>query len=1085
MINYRLGLHIGTHSIGWCMMHITEKGIPVDIIDSGVRIFSNGREPTNKRGIPGDPLAVERTMVRSMRRGNDRYAMRKRNVLKQLRKFDLLPKEIDFSQKKIMELNKLELRSLAVERKLEPYEISLAIYHLQKARGFKSNRKDNQRADKNELSGMKLGINNLSKVLNSQYTLGQYLYKRQKDRGLSSKFRPNTENKNMPLYEFYASREMVENEFNAIWEYQKQYYPTLLTEEAYKSIHKAIFYQRPLKPQPKGKCTIIAYEDRADWAFPSSQHFRIIKEINNLKFDQPESVRGSRLDSAQRRKLYNELCSQYSLTFNQIKRLLGLSTTHEFNLDTNGRDRLKGDETAKLMREEDRFGVAWDQLNLQEQDNIIGKLIQDDTRHPEYMDDETLTHWLINKYKLSPIQAQKVINTSFPSSCCNFGKTIITSILPKMVNEGMFESEAIKECGYNPHKEDVYKIYEQLPYYGKILEKHVVKNEKSSDPNVKEYGRISNPTVHIVFNQLRVLLNRLKENHGTWPQEIVIEMERNLKKGTKEITKIIREIQNNSKKQDNWRNEIERIKGQTATKEDYLRMKLWEELAENPTHRKCIYTGRTINISMLFSDEVQIDYILPYSKTLDNSPANLVLMTTQGALIKNNQIPYTAFSDQSEEYGYQKILERSRSLPKSKQWRFRPDAMEIFNSKAALIEDNSNIDNDNKKLIETGLDAFAVRPLRDTHYIPKLCKKYLGTICLKGERGVIATPGTLTSLLRGSWGLNDMLQDQKYDYRRYIVNALVLSLTNYFIVRKIADAARLEEIKGIKITRTIGNEKPFALFDWEKLQTSLNKNIVSFKPDHGKGGKLHDDTYYGYIGITAKNMAQIVVRKPLNSIKTIDDVEYIREAGIRNKIKNFIGTRTDIQEALQEFSTNKELNPFGIKYIRMVDEKPRNILVDIKKDLYGKPIKVAQGGSNHHAEIYCPKNGDKAGNWQMEIIKTFDVNQKQFIPQWKIDYPDAELIMILHINDMVTYEENSQIEIRRVKKISSAKSVFLTPHNVTKEKEEETMWGASAKQLQLKNARRVLVKIDGSVYDPFNIITLNKSSAVIATKKVI
>src|SRR5262249_48533534 len=154
-----------------------------------------------------------------------------------------------------------------------------------------------------------------------------------------------------------------------------------------------------------------------------------------------------------------------------------------------------------------------------------------------------------------------------------------------------------------------------LPYYGKILDKHVVKNEKSSDKMVRDYGRIANPTVHIALNQIRRLMNKLKERYGIWPEEIVIEMARNLKNGTKEVSRIVKEIEKNTKQREKWSADIEQYKGSKATNDDFIKMKLWEELAKDPTQRKCIYTGRTINQSMLFSgNQVQIDHILPYSR---------------------------------------------------------------------------------------------------------------------------------------------------------------------------------------------------------------------------------------------------------------------------------------------------------------------------------------------------------------------------------------------------------------------------------------------------------------------------------------
>ena len=62
----RLGLDIGTNSIGWWLYKTApNKGI-IEHIAGGVRIFSDGRKN-------GDPLNLKRREARSSRRMRDRY----------------------------------------------------------------------------------------------------------------------------------------------------------------------------------------------------------------------------------------------------------------------------------------------------------------------------------------------------------------------------------------------------------------------------------------------------------------------------------------------------------------------------------------------------------------------------------------------------------------------------------------------------------------------------------------------------------------------------------------------------------------------------------------------------------------------------------------------------------------------------------------------------------------------------------------------------------------------------------------------------------------------------------------------------
>lgn len=73
-IKYRLGLDMGTNSIGWAAVKIDEKGNPVGVLDMGVRIFPDGRDEQSKQSN-----AVDRRVARGQRRRRDRYLRRRRD----------------------------------------------------------------------------------------------------------------------------------------------------------------------------------------------------------------------------------------------------------------------------------------------------------------------------------------------------------------------------------------------------------------------------------------------------------------------------------------------------------------------------------------------------------------------------------------------------------------------------------------------------------------------------------------------------------------------------------------------------------------------------------------------------------------------------------------------------------------------------------------------------------------------------------------------------------------------------------------------------------------------------------------------
>ena len=67
--SYRLGLDVGSNSLGWFVVWLDEKGEPTGLGPGGVRIFPDGRDPQSKKSN-----AADRRVARGMRRRRDRYS---------------------------------------------------------------------------------------------------------------------------------------------------------------------------------------------------------------------------------------------------------------------------------------------------------------------------------------------------------------------------------------------------------------------------------------------------------------------------------------------------------------------------------------------------------------------------------------------------------------------------------------------------------------------------------------------------------------------------------------------------------------------------------------------------------------------------------------------------------------------------------------------------------------------------------------------------------------------------------------------------------------------------------------------------
>jgi CRISPR-associated endonuclease Csn1 len=128
-IPYRLGLDLGTNSIGWCVTDLgkPDKGgrmHPVRIRRMGVRIFPDGRDPQS-----GASLAQERRLPRSARRRRDRFLDRRAALMNLLIHHGLMP--ADPAERKALEaLDPWRLRAEGLDRRLTLPELGRAIFHL-------------------------------------------------------------------------------------------------------------------------------------------------------------------------------------------------------------------------------------------------------------------------------------------------------------------------------------------------------------------------------------------------------------------------------------------------------------------------------------------------------------------------------------------------------------------------------------------------------------------------------------------------------------------------------------------------------------------------------------------------------------------------------------------------------------------------------------------------------------------------------------------------------------------------------------------------------------------------------------------
>jgi CRISPR-associated endonuclease Csn1 len=841
-MRYRLALDLGSTSLGWAMLRLTADSAPCAVIKAGVRIFSDGRSPKD-----GSSLAVTRREARAMRRRRDRLLKRKARMMRTLVTHGFFPTE-DAKRKLLETINPYTLRAKGLDGALTPEEFARALFHINQRRGFKSNRKTDKKD--NDSGALKTAINKLRQAIRAEgcRTVGEWLARRDaKGETVRARYRetrvPREDGKTRidKSYDLYIDRAMIEQEFDVLWAKQAELNPALFNETARAELKDALLFQRNLRPVKPGRCTLLPDESRAPLALPSTQRARMYQEVNHLRI-LSEGLRETTLSLKQRDDLIAALEQNSKRSFTQIKKLLGLSGSVQFNFEDPKRQELKGNTTSAILSGPKLFGAAWFDFDEARQDEIVGQLVGEEN-------EARLIHWLHAQTGVEETRAELIANTGLPEGYGSLSVKALARILPALRFEVITYDKAVLAAGFDHHSNispsATGEILMTLPYYGHALQRHVgFGSGVPSDSDEKRYGRIANPTVHIGLNQVRLVVNTLIKRYGH-PSEVIVELARDLKQSKEQRDEDSKRQADNQRRNARMRADIANAMGiseERVRSRDLQKMLLWEELSFNVADRRCPYSGEQISVQMLLSDEVEIEHILPFSETLDDSLNNKTVAMRQANRRKGNNSPWRAFGAQAVDgFVFAEILARAEGMPKAKRYRFAADGYQQW-----LRDDK----------------GFLARALNDTRYLSKVAREYLSLICPQATRVI---PGRMTAMLRAKFGLNDVLglngEKNRNDHRHHAVDACVIAVTDQGLLQRFAQASA--SAREQQLNRLV-DDMPLP---WDSYRENVARAIsniwVSHKPDHGHEGAMHNDTAYSLLGD-----GRVGVHKAVDGVRT-------------------------------------------------------------------------------------------------------------------------------------------------------------------------------------------------------------------------
>lgn len=989
MGSYTLGLDIGSNSIGWALL---DTGKKPSIIDMGVRVFPEGVDRDTK-GLEKSKNATRRE-ARCARRTHQRRNLRKELLLSTLQTAGLLPKN-ESELRSLFHTNPYQLRKKGLDDKLEPYEFGRVLYHLSQRRGFKSNRKSGKAKEDSVVIN---GANTLQTEMDNKgcRTIGEYFA------GLNPE--------EQRIRGQYTFRSMYEKEFDLLWAKQAEFYLEVLSEILRKKVRdEIIFFQRPLKPTDEliGECELEPGEKRCprgDWY---ARRFRLLQDVNNLVIQNPDGTE-QKLSSDQRKTILDELSQKEKLPFNKIRKKLGLLETQKFNAEyrigKSGKtvESLKGDTFSAGMKSKNVFGSKkWDAIDEQEKMKLNEWLVG--------IEDDQLGEKLRSEYGFNDKQIEAVLKISLPQGYMSFSRKAIIKLL-EFMEQGAITSEA-RAVAYRDRK--------------------VTGVEKENLDKLPMPEDLRNPIVNKALFEVRKVVNAIVREYDK-PVKIKIEMARDVQGSSRQREELHWKMLENEKRNEDARKRIrEDIGIAKPTRYDVIKYKLWEECG-----RTCPYTGKHISQTTLFgpNPEFQVEHILPYDRSLDDSYMNKTLCEVhENKDIKKNQTPYEAYSHNAEKY--EQILERvnKSQMPYPKKRKFWQK--------------------------EIDLDEGIKRELNDTRYICRETAKYLKQlgVYVKGTRGKV------TAELRHQWGLDGIFEElgtrRDDDHRRHAVDAVVVGVTENEHLRKLAKSKY--SVTGETF------DPPWPDFRKE-VREKVNHINVSHRVCRKVSGQLHEETNYG----ATDKEGLYVFRKDLNELtlpmvdKIVDPVVLeIVKGRLTEKGIDLSGSGKPPKEVWSEplyMKCKREDKKVPIKKVRVYNVAENVIAM---KDRSGNPYRYVEPGSNHHIEIFEYKDEKGRVKRDSKVVTMFEAVRRSQNGEPVVQKNHGEgtqFICSLSINDMVMMKnKRSEMDLYRVQKMDVNKMVRFRHHIASTIERKETYIDKTA---HLFEGHKVTVDPLGKVY---------------------
>jgi CRISPR-associated endonuclease Csn1 len=961
-----LGLDGGIASIGWAVIDIEADGGDGRIVDAGTWMF----DPPEETSQNGTKLKSEqRRMFRGQRRVIRRRRARMNEVRRILSRHGLLP-AADRDALKQPGRDPWRLRAEGLDRALSPIEFAVALGHIARHRGFKSNAKGEKTTDAaDETSKMKKEMESTREKLaryrsparmmmeDDSFIMSQ-TFMRSGAIDITRRFR-NRDGE----FKHSLKRDDLSAEVRALFHAQRRFQATHATKEFENEFmdetrENTAFFQRPLQDSEKivGPCPFEPDQKRSPKHAYSFEKFRFLSRLNNLKLRDGRDERGLTVDEL--RTAANDFGAAATVPFTALRKRLKLPDattfvgvkTAEEKKDVVGRTDLgkAAAGTYKLRRTiVDTLGeLAWGTLlNHPERLDKIAEIISfrddlDSIRRglTEAGFDDALVATLV--------QAARDGALDVFTGAGHISAKAARNIIPGL-SQGLTYDKACAQAGYD-HTASRERHAFDVGITGKQALARILSQERISR------DLVGSPTARKALIEAVKQVKAIVEKYGV-PDCIHVELARDVGKSIEERREIERGIEKRNKQKDRLRELFEKEVGRSPRdgapgKEELLRFELWQE-----QQSRCLYSDQYISPKQIVADDnsVQVDHILPWSRFGDDSFHNKTLCTAKANQDKKGRTPFEWFRDDKTPVEWDAFVARVDSIQYMKGFKKR---------------------NYKLKNAEESAEKFRKRNLNDTRWTCRLLAEALKQMYpasersekdeAKGVRRVFTRPGALTDRLRRAWGLQWIKKNDKGeripDDRHHALDAIVVAATSESLLQRATREVQEIEDKGLHYNLTKNVTPPWPQFREQAIE-AVEKVFVARAERRRARGKAHDATVR-HIAVRDGEQ-KVYERKKVADLKA-SDLSRVKDADRNAAIVESLRKWIDAGKP----SDSPPLSPKGdpIAKVRLVTKGKVNITMDT-----GNPDRLATVDRGEMARVDVFRKKNKKGIFQYFLVPIY------------------------------------------------------------------------------------------------------------------